>query len=213
MLEWYDSSVHSALEISDVQVAEFLSNRLRSRHLDPYLAREASVAVAAAELGISAQSMHYWTRRLLRLGLIERVGTAVDGRHRSSIYRSVADSFTMPLELLPTGDVETLALYFTPIWHSFLTAVAVAGRQHSAGWNIHYSRVADQAAFHIVPSSEPTPDLPFSNSWARLKLNRADALQLKQELDGLLAHYLERPTIEHERSYIAHVALVQVDTP
>ncbi len=200
-------------EVSSQEVAEFLSDRSRSRHLDPFLGKASTVAAAAAELGISAQRMHYWTRQLLSLGLISRVGTTVSGRHHSAVYQSVADSFTMPLELLPTSDVETLLLHFEPIWQSFLSAVAATGRKYSRGWNVRYSRVDGQAAFHIVPSSSPQPDMPLSNSWVRLQLNRADALQLKNELEALLNSYLARPAAGHQRSYIAHVALVENPAP
>lgn len=199
----------SGRNIDSQKVAEFLSDRSRSRHLDPFLGKQSTVADAAAELGISAQRMHYWTRQLLQLGLIGRVGMAVRGRHHSAVYQSVADSFTMPLELLPTSDVETLLLHFDPIWQRFLSAVAATGRKYSSGWNARYSRVGDRAAFHIVPSSDPQPDMPLSNSWARLQLSRADALQLKSELEALLNSYLARPAAEHQRTYISHVALVE----
>ena len=199
----------TAADVNDHALAAFLSDRKRSRHLDPFLAQDSSVADAARLLGVSAQRMHYWTRQLVRLNLIEQVRTEASGRQRTRIYRSVADSFNVPLELLPTSDVETLGLHFAPIWHSFLRSVAVAGRKYAAGWCVRYSRSEEQAAFHIVPTAPPQPNLPFMNDWARLRLTRSQAQSLRHELDSLLQQYLTAPAEPGAREFIAHMALVE----
>lgn len=199
----------SEKEVREQAWAQFLSDRKRSRHLDPFLARESSVADAAALLGISVGRMHYWTQQLLRLKLIEYVRTEASGRQRTRIFRSVADSFSVPLELLPTDDIETLGLHFEPVWHAFLRSVAVAGRRYAAGWCVRYSRVGDQAAFHIVPTSQPQPDLPFKNDWAMLRLTRQQARALRSELDELLQRYLSEPAQPKARDFITHLALVE----
>lgn len=199
-----------SLEVHDYKVASFLSNRGRSRHLDPFLGQECSVAEAASLLGISAQRMHYWTRQLLDLGLISLVRTELHGRNRTSIYRSVADSFRVPLELLPTSDVETLELHFEPVWRRFLHSVAVAARKHAPGWHVLYSRLGGQAAFQIMPlEGTQQKDLQFTNSWARLRLTREQAGDLKRELEEVLARYLEQTTGTADRNYLAHIAVVQ----
>src|SRR5690554_4555368 len=100
--------MNAELDITNQVVAAFLSDRGRSRYLDPYLARECSVATAAAMLGVSPQKTHYWTLELKTQGLIHQGRTEVRGRHHSRIYRSVADAFIVPLEHLPTDDAETL---------------------------------------------------------------------------------------------------------
>ena len=74
----------SEKEVREQAWAQFLSDRKRSRHLDPFLARESSVADAAALLGISVGRMHYWTQQLLTLKLIEYVRTEASGRQRSA---------------------------------------------------------------------------------------------------------------------------------
>lgn len=199
----------SAVDISDHAIAEFLSDRKRSRHLDPFLARESSVAAAAAVLGISPQRMHYWTRQLLGLRLIRLVRTEAAGRQRTRIYRSVADSFNVPLELLPTSDFETLGLHFEPIWQTFLRSVAHAGRKYASGWCVRYARLGADAAFHIVPTSAPEPDLPFMNDWARLRLTRQQARSLRHDLDTLLQQYLTQAPSDGARDFIAHMALVE----
>lgn len=203
------SCMTSAVEIHDPAVAEFLSDRQRSRHLDPFLARESSIADAAQLLGVSPQRMHYWTRRLVGLKLIDLVRIEASGRQRTRIFRSVADSFHVPLELLPTSDVDTLGLYFEPIWQNFLRSVAMTGRRYAAGWYVRYSRVSDKAAFHIVPAAPTQPDLPLLNSWAKLRLTREQALLLRQQLAELIQQHLDQPPARHSREYIAHVALVE----
>src|SRR5690606_37126610 len=114
------------------------------------------------------------------LGLIRQSGVRKEARHQVRIYRSVADAFRVPLGLLPTDDVETLTLHFDPVWQSFLRSVAAAARRYSPGWDVRYSRVGGQAAFHLEPSNPPGPGTrpSFTNSWARLRLTKEQARDL-----------------------------------
>ena len=115
----------------------------------------------------------------------------------------------MPLELLPTSDVETLGLHFGPIWQSFLRSVSQAGRRYASGWCVRYSRGGADAAFHIVPTGAPEPGLPFMNDWAILRLTRQQAGSLRKELDSLLRQYLTQPPSDGAQEFIAHMALVE----
>lgn len=178
-----------ALRIEDPAVAAFLTDRVRSRHLDPFLGREATVAEAAKALGLGATRMSYWVGKLLDLGLIAQVGTRTQARHRVRVYRSVGDSFVLSLDLLASSDVEVLEQYFAPVWRRFLTSLAQAGRRSEAGWLVRFARTGDQAGFEIVPSSGDLEDARIFNAWAKLSLTREQATRLRHDLGELLERY------------------------
>lgn len=198
-----DSSI-----ITDPAAARLLSDRARGRYLDPFLDREVTVAEAAGQLGVSPQRMSYWTAKLQALGLIHQVRSELRGRSRTAVWSSVAPQFSFPLELLPTDDLETLELYFQPVWRSFLRAIAAAGRHYSAGWQVQLLRQNGQPAFHIVPSSALPADLPLLNAWARLELSASQAQSLRTELEELVQRYMSEQAGDAQKSFLAHVALV-----
>lgn len=213
-LEGYNCMVPLVTEpeaITDPQVAAFISDRARGRHLDPFLARERTIAEAAAELGISPQRMHYWVRQMMQLGLLLPVRSEVRGRSRTSVYRSSADTYHLPLEVLPTSDFETLELHFQPVWRQFLRSVVTAGRKYSDGWRVTYGRTAGKPAFHIEPLSMPAANVPLLNAWTRLELTPSQAQSLIEGLASLLEPYLKGPASHNARGYLLHTAVVEVE--
>lgn len=177
--------------IDDPKVAAFLTDRVRSRHLDPFLGREATIGEAAAELGLSAPRMSYWVAKLLELGLLQLVGSRSESRHRVRVYRSAADSFVLSLDLLAANHVEILGQYFAPVWSRFLTSLAAAGARSDTGWLVRFARSGDQAGFEIVPGSGSLDDVRVFNSWAKLTLTHERATELRRDLRELAERYAE----------------------
>lgn len=142
------------------------------------------------------------------MGLIEVVRTELQGRHRVRIYRSVADSFVMPLELLPTSDIEILEHYSRPIWQQFLASLAYAGRKNASGWHIRFARRNVLSSFQIVPNTGELEDARIYNAWVRLSLTAEQAARLRGELQALLERYAaqERP---EAKSHLLHLATVE----
>ena len=200
--------------IEDPAVAAFLTDRVRSRHLDPFLGSEATVAEAAAELGLGAPRMHYWVNKLLDLGLITQVGTRIQARHRVRVYRSVADSLLLSLDLVAAGEVQVLEQYFAPVWRRFLTSVARAGRTSEAGWLVRFARTSGQAGFEIVPGSGDLEDARIFNTWAKLTLTRERATELRADLQEVLSRYaaLQEPGGEPHWLHLAAVLDAAADT-
>ena len=197
--------------IADPQVAAFISDRARGRHLDPFLAREHSISEAVAELGISPQRMNYWVRQMTQMGLLLPVRSEVRGRSRTAVYRSSADTYHLPLEVLPTSDFETLELHFQPVWRQFLRSVVTAGRKYSEGWRVTYGRTAGKPAFHIEPLSMPAANVPLLNAWTRLELTPSQAQELQEGLVSLLRPHLAGPAGANARSYLVHTAVVEAE--
>lgn len=175
--------------ITDPNVANFLADRARSRHLDPFLGKEATIAEAASELEISAPRMNYWLDKLLALGLVEFVGSRVQSRHRVRVFRSTGDSFLLSFDLLAASDVEVLERYFAPVWRRFLASLAHAGRRSGAGWRVRFGRSGDQAGFEIVPGSGDLEDARIFNAWTKLSLSREQAAALRRDMRNLVERY------------------------
>lgn len=200
-----------SLVITDPDVAAFISDRHRGRHLDPFLATERTVSEAAEELGVSPQRMHYWVKRMVDMGLVLPVRSEVRGRSRTAVFHSSADSYHLPLDVLPTSDFETLELHFQPIWRQFLRSVVAAGRKYADGWRVTYRRTEGRPAFHIEPATLPASDVPFLNAWVRLELGPSQARELNSELAALLARYLKQPVSGNARGYLVHAAVVEAE--
>lgn len=197
------------LWITDQKVAVFLMDREKSRHLDPFLGQDCTLKGAAAQLGLGKTRMSYWVTRLCALGLIEVVRTELHLRHRVRIYRSVADSFVLPLELLPATDVEVLEHYFKPVWQQFLVSLSHAGRKNASGWHVRLLRRAALPSFQIVPNTGDLEDARIYNAWARLSLTVQQAAELRAELKALLERYAAQEMPEAKR-HLLHLATVEI---
>lgn len=193
--------------ITDPQVAEFLTDRARSHHLDPFLARDATVSEAAAELSLSAPRMNYWVGKLVELGLLAQSGTRSQARHRVKVYRSTGDSFVVPFDLLAASDVEVLEHHFAPVWRRFLTSLARAGRRPDTRWFVRFARVGDQPAFEIAPGNVDLADLRIVNVWAKLSLTPSVTADLRRDLGELVQRYasLQDPAGEPHWLHVAAV--------
>jgi len=198
----------SERRITDPRVADFLTDRTGSRHLDPFLGKEATVADAAAELGLSASRMSYWVGKLLDLGLVEFVGTRVQARHRVRLFRSTADSFVFSLDLLTAPDVEVLERYFAPVWRRFLTSLVHVGRRGEVGWQARFGRTGGQAGFEIVPGSGDLEDAGIFNAWVKLSLTRRHAASLRRDMRALVERYAALQDPDAEPHWV-HVAAVK----
>ncbi len=191
--------------ITDPRVAEFLTDRSRSRHLDPFLGREVTIAEAAAELGLSAPRMSYWVGKLEQLGLVAQSGTRTTSRHRVRVYRSIGASFVVPFDLLAGSDVEVLEQYFAPVWRRFLTSLAHSGRRPDTRWFVRFARVGGQPAFEIAPGDTDLADLRIVNAWAKLSLTPSVATDLRRDLNELVRRYtaLQDPAGEPHWLHVA----------
>lgn len=194
--------------VHDSRVANFLMNREKSRHLDPFLGRDCTLGEAAAQLGLGKSRMSYWITRLLELGLIEVVRIERQERHKVRVYRSVADSFAFPLELLHASDVEILEHFFNHNWRDFLEALAQAGRKNAAGWHIRLLRRDVLPTFQIVPASGELEEAQIFNVWARLKLSPDGATAFREDLQALLEHHIASAPPQG-KPYLLHLGLVE----
>ena len=167
------------------------------------------MAEAARSLKISKSRMSYWVKKLLALGLICVVRTEKRGRYRVPIYRSAADVFLIPLELLPVeSDEALLELHSADFVKNERRSLARFGRQRAGGWHVRYAPKGGRGQLSIVPSSGDMEDAEIFNVWGRLNLSESAAGALRRELKTLLERYLEQSS-GSEKRYLFKLLLVE----
>ncbi len=92
--------------VRDAEQARLLSDPRSVHYFGPFLARTRSVAEAAEEVGCALDTMYYRVRRFERAGLLRVVGQRARRGRPIKLYRSVADSFVVPLEATPFAELE-----------------------------------------------------------------------------------------------------------
>ncbi len=78
------------------------------RFLEPFVARECTVARAAEELGVAANSLLYRVERFQAAGLLRVVREEKRAGRAVKVYRSVADAFYVPFALTRAETLEVL---------------------------------------------------------------------------------------------------------
>ena len=169
-------AVPSEHQVDDAKVAAFLVDRAKNKHLEPFLGRECGLAEAAERLGLSKSRMSYWINRLLEFGLIQVVRTEQQKRNRVRIYRSVAECFVVPLELVPAeSDEALLESNLDAYWQTFICSLAQAGRKNADGWHLRHQLEGERTWNRIVPRSGDLEQAKPVNNWARLNLTDEQA--------------------------------------
>lgn len=222
-MEDASSSRPAWLRIEDPRAARALSDAASLRFLEPFLARERSVAQAAEEIGASMSSVLYRVRQFLRLGLLEQ--TRVRPRKGRAIrsYRTVADGFFVPFQHTAVSSQESLAAHaFRQSRERLDRSVGRAwtqafGEQHSLGIQI-FRRPEGRFSQNIAPDPmQPAgaralgpllePDSPAVwDSWGAIRLRQEDAKALQQELASLLQRYREAPPGKGQ-VHLVHLAI------
>jgi hypothetical protein len=204
----------SEMRIADKETALFLVNHSKNEFLRPFMAAEASLSEAAKLLGVGKTKMSYWITRLLEMQLIAVARVEKRGRHQVQIYRSCADVFSIPLEVVPVeSDEALLAVHQSGLWPEIHHSVSVAARKYAAGWHVRIFQVNRVLRVDIVPESGDLEDGRIFNTWGTLYLDDAQAKAMRTELGRLLRRYASLSNANSEsRSGKPHlVSLVQVE--
>jgi hypothetical protein len=195
--------------IDNPEAALFFVNLTKAKHLRPFLSQEASLSEAATFLNISKTSMSYWLNKLQGLNLIQIVRIEKRGKHNVPVYRSVADVFIVPLELLPIeSDEAILGVHLAEFEKTSRRSLIHAARKNAEGWHIRYSLVREKARLDIVPNSAQLEDAKIVNHFGRLKLSENHAASLRREMMVLLERYI-KVSSDKEKSYLFKLLLVE----
>lgn len=185
------------LQASNPQAIRILVDPDAAEWLKPFIRQPVSVKVAAEEMKVSVQAMHYRVQRMASAGLLKVV--SIERRRGRPVkrYRSVARVFRVPLQRVPPALLEALE-HGVP-WHRLL--------QRGAKRVLHPSLYPDElligmdedgvlnfdfgprlGRMHLDPSAPPVLGLHTAGLW----LNWVDAKALQREIDALWERYRHR---------------------
>jgi hypothetical protein len=164
-------------------------HRLR-HHLAPFLACENTLAGAAQMLRVSPQRMSYWIHKLLKAKLLKFVRYDQRSHHRSAVYRSVEDAYTVPLAQLDDADLQHLLastqdLRFKQLQKSMLRNLMRAkDRLQLRLWH------DGSGPFETVENPrDPDDHFGMASETYPLFLQPEELRQLHRDLRALLANY------------------------
>jgi DNA-binding MarR family transcriptional regulator len=194
--------------IDNLEAAKFFTHAINVDHLNPFVAGEKSLSQAAEELGISKNRMNYWVKKLLELNLIAVVRVEKRGRHRVTVYRSTADVFIVPVELLPTNsdeDIFQLATFEEKVKRS----LADFKNAYMKDWQLRYQLFNGMALLKIEPPENRSEDLKVVNSWGQLNLSEQQAEAFRRDLEQVLERYAKQAQNNGGKSFLYRMVVVE----
>ncbi len=186
-----------ALQVTDVRAAAALSHPMRRRLLLLLVGHERSVAELAVIMQLELKYLHYHAGALLKLGLIVIAHERARPGRRVKVYRAAAESFFVPGRVMAAGPFTAL--------HAELRDSLAKVRGPSRGGILYDVDEHDEPRMRYKGNSAPKL-LAAAEVWQVLRLSRAQALRLTQEISGRLKaqRHAERGT---EQDYLLHFAL------
>jgi DNA-binding transcriptional ArsR family regulator len=210
----------TVLRLTDPETARLIVDGGAQRFLRPFLSRECTAKVAADRLGVSLSLMSYWLKRFQDARLLEVVRLEPRSGRPVKIYRTTADVFIAPFELLPSATLmEFFGTFSEEQQRRFTKALGrVAETWLVSDWGfriqlnedgkVRTDATPDPAKTDVVPDflAQDAPAAWQSFSTIRLRFDEAKALQ--RELAELWERYSSK---DDGDVYHLHLGLVKDD--
>ena len=192
--------------VKDPKAAAFLIDPVSSEHLAPFMMGEKSLAQAATELSISKSRMSYWVNKLLKFDFIRIVRVEKQGRHYASIYRSSADVFIVPLDLMTTDPNQDI-FESVPFERTLKRSLVHFKHQALKGRYIRYARENENVVLDVFPHQAKKSEMV--DQWGRVELTRAQATLFYQEMNSLFEKIMQASNREEGKKYLFKLVLVE----
>ncbi|MCX7782289.1 MAG: hypothetical protein N2318_01445 [Meiothermus sp.] len=177
--------------ITHAEAALFLVDRYKSGFVTPFLGLECSLAEAAKSLGISKSRMSYWVNQRLKLGLIQLERVEKRSKYNVPIYRSVADVFVFPIELIPAeSDEALLALQFGDFFQRVMRSLAHTGRKNASGWHVRVAREQGHVWVRMLPEAGNSEAAKLMSDFGRIYLSDTQAAEMRREMRAVLERFV-----------------------
>lgn len=157
--------------------------------------KERSLSELSSATGTALNLLHHHVQRLLDLGLLAVVRTEPRAGRPIRYYRSVAHSFFVPAELMKAVPADALHLQMRALLERSL-ARSIQG--------YCFTCEAGRPRMRVVKRDAKSG--PAAEIWFELRLSRADAVALDNELRGVIKKYEALSAPQHS-TYIVHTAL------
>ena len=192
--------------VKDPKAAAFLIDPVSSEHLAPFMMGEKSLAQAAAELNISKSRMSYWVNKLLNLGLINVVRVEKQGKHHTSIYRSSADVFIVPLDQM-TADPNKDIFESVPFEWTLKRSLVHFKHEALKGRHIRYGRENENVVLDVLPRL--TKKSETVDQWGRVELTKGQAEVFYKEMNNLFEKIMQASGGKQGEKYLFKLVLVE----
>lgn len=218
-----DSSVRPSVRTVDrPKAASVLLSEKKFRFLKPFLARDATLAAAARELGVTVTALYHKVRQLEALGLVEVVGETPRRGRAVKTYRSTADEFVVPFaSRIHDFSRELRNDYdYTRYFENFMRELA---EMHEGAetpgrvWGVRVYR-GDDGETYLEPANprgqaadtlrDGVPAL--LNVWSSLRLDYENAKALQRALAEVVETYEDRAVQDGQQGYLLGVFLTPV---
>ncbi len=181
----------TSLEIIHPDVALFLADVSKSRHIRPFFAKECTLSQAAKELDLPLGTMRYWVSKMEELGLLKLSRTEKRKGSPIKYYRTVADTFVVPLEVFPLTSIEELLRLKEELWlQRIRTALANAALNHEGGWQAHFHLEGSVVFYTMKPKQGELEDAGIFYLLTPLRLTPQQAKTMRSELRDLQTRYM-----------------------
>lgn len=182
------------LRITNPQAAAIFTNSRMRRLLMQYAGEARSVSAVSQRMNMDLKQVHYCTRRLLNLKLLKVAQVLPRAGRPMKLYRTVADSFLVPDELMDVPSTQGLA--------NELRSLLADGGDRGA------------LLLTLGPAGEPRVQLegtgdsrnPNFELWRILRLNRSDMLGLRADLEAVLRKYQQGSNRKGGKVFLVHCA-------
>ena len=193
-----EENASSTLEVTDIEMANVLTDPTHLRYIAPFLGRERTVSEVASELGGTMSTTYRRVQRYCGLGILEVVRERKRKGKTLRVYRTVADVFFIPLRL--TGGPEERSAQWQKHWErDFQRGFRHAYGDDIEGWGQRIYR--KDGVFVSMTAKSPSEDLDalpaempasFNRFHDSLYLDFAEAKAFQRELEALFNTYANK---------------------
>lgn len=154
-----------------------------------------SLAEAVSRSGIELKRLHNYVQRLVRVGLLRVAALRPRAGRPIKLYRTVADSFFVPGDLLLKPSTDEIASEL----RGLLQADEARGTE---GIRVSLGAALEPKIEFVMSEDRPRRGFEL---WRILRLKRGEFEQLRNELDAVLSRY-QRPADGRGEVYLMHAA-------
>lgn len=201
--------IDAVLVVRDHLGVDLLLKLASTRCIAPFMRKEQTLGTAAAELQMPASTLAYYVKRFVRAGLLAVVRLEARAGKPIPVYRATAAEFHIPFEAMPPGIRDE---FLNGSRQKMLTRFSESMEHQVVG--------RDNPGLRVVPhpvrgvsidflDGDTLDDVPATEWWGSIDLSEAEAMAMRDELQAVIAKYVDDRPAKGRRHYLAMIGLVE----